>query len=68
MNPDGYEKSAVNNMTGFNNAEYLLAHGTGDDNGNEQWDAIDMKYITTLINLLTHLYKYSSFSTFCSIS
>jgi dipeptidyl aminopeptidase len=33
MNPDGYETSAVNNMTGFRNAKYLLAHGTGDDNG-----------------------------------
>ena len=68
MNPDGYEQSAVNNMTGFNNAEYLLAHGTGDDNGNEQRYVIHVKYIAALINLLTHLYKYSSFSTFCSIS
>ncbi|KAI9274596.1 dipeptidyl peptidase IV N-terminal region-domain-containing protein [Phascolomyces articulosus] len=34
LNPEGYEQSAVNNMTGFNNANYLLAHGTGDDNGN----------------------------------
>jgi dipeptidyl aminopeptidase/acylaminoacyl peptidase len=33
LNPDGYETSAVNNMTGFRNAKYLLAHGTGDDNG-----------------------------------
>lgn len=33
LNPAGYEKSAVNNMTGFENAKYLLAHGTGDDNG-----------------------------------
>lgn len=34
LNVDGYRDSAVNNMTGFNNAKYLLAHGTGDDNGN----------------------------------
>lgn len=34
LNLDGYTNSAVNNMTGFNNAKYLLAHGTGDDNGN----------------------------------
>jgi dipeptidyl aminopeptidase/acylaminoacyl peptidase len=34
LNPQGYEQSAVNNMTGFRNAKYLLAHGTGDDNGN----------------------------------
>lgn len=33
LNPEGYEKSAVNNMTGFENADYLLIHGTGDDNG-----------------------------------
>lgn len=33
LNPEGYESSSVNNMTGFNNAKYLLAHGTGDDNG-----------------------------------
>ena len=31
-NPEGYERSAVNNMTGFGNADFLLAHGTGDDN------------------------------------
>lgn len=34
LNPDGYEKSAVRNMTGFNHTQYLLVHGTGDDNGN----------------------------------
>ncbi|KAI8997251.1 dipeptidyl peptidase IV N-terminal region-domain-containing protein, partial [Pilobolus umbonatus] len=33
LNPDGYETSAVRNMTGFHNAKYLLIHGTGDDNG-----------------------------------
>jgi hypothetical protein len=33
MNPDGYNQSAVNNMTGFENTRYLLVHGTGDDNG-----------------------------------
>jgi dipeptidyl aminopeptidase len=33
MNADGYTQSAINNMTGFNNAQYLLVHGTGDDNG-----------------------------------
>lgn len=33
LNPHGYETSAVNNMTGFENVKYLLAHGTGDDNG-----------------------------------
>ncbi|KAI8887317.1 hypothetical protein K501DRAFT_175779, partial [Backusella circina FSU 941] len=33
MNADGYKESAINNMTGFENTRYLLAHGTGDDNG-----------------------------------
>ncbi|KAI8883468.1 hypothetical protein K501DRAFT_333362 [Backusella circina FSU 941] len=32
MNPHGYETSAINNMTGFHHAKYLLIHGTGDDN------------------------------------
>jgi dipeptidyl aminopeptidase len=36
LNPEGYEQSAVNNMTGFKNAKYLLAHGTGDDNGKKK--------------------------------
>jgi dipeptidyl aminopeptidase len=31
-NPDGYITSAVNNVTAFNDAEFLLAHGSGDDN------------------------------------
>lgn len=33
LNPQGYVDSAVNNMTGFRDTKYLLAHGTGDDNG-----------------------------------
>ncbi|ORX97732.1 hypothetical protein K493DRAFT_215438, partial [Basidiobolus meristosporus CBS 931.73] len=32
INPVGYRNSAVTNMTGFRNAEFLLIHGTGDDN------------------------------------
>ncbi|ORY39631.1 hypothetical protein BCR33DRAFT_720079 [Rhizoclosmatium globosum] len=32
LNPKGYETSAVANMTGFKKAEFLLVHGTGDDN------------------------------------
>ena len=31
-NPVGYITSAVNNVTAFNDAEFLLAHGSGDDN------------------------------------
>jgi len=31
-NPDGYYRSSVHNMTAFKNVDFLLAHGTGDDN------------------------------------
>jgi dipeptidyl aminopeptidase B len=30
MNPIGYEDSTVSNMTGFQHADFLLIHGTGD--------------------------------------
>lgn len=33
LNPFGYNISAVQNMTGFGNVNFLLAHGTADDNG-----------------------------------
>jgi dipeptidyl aminopeptidase len=33
LNPDGYVRSAVNNMTGFQDTNFMLVHGTGDDNG-----------------------------------
>lgn len=32
-NPIGYAQSGVNNVTGFESADFLLAAGTGDDNG-----------------------------------
>jgi dipeptidyl aminopeptidase len=31
-NPGGYITSAVNNVTAFSDAHFLLAHGSGDDN------------------------------------
>jgi dipeptidyl aminopeptidase len=31
-NKAGYDKTAVNNMEGFKHADYLLLHGSGDDN------------------------------------
>lgn len=31
-NPIGYHDAAINNVTSFNHADYLLAHGSGDDN------------------------------------
>ncbi len=33
-NKDGYEESAVRKMKGFQKNDYLLIHGTADDNGN----------------------------------
>ena len=32
QNPDGYNASAISNVTGFHNAHFLLAHGTADIN------------------------------------
>ena len=32
-NEGGYFNSSITNVTGFNHADFLLAHGSGDDNG-----------------------------------
>ena len=32
-NEAGYLNSSITNVTGFNHADFLLAHGSGDDNG-----------------------------------
>ncbi|KAH0583152.1 hypothetical protein H2248_011035 [Termitomyces sp. 'cryptogamus'] len=31
-NPGGYINASISNLTGFHNVNYLLAHGSGDDN------------------------------------
>lgn len=31
-NPGGYMNASIHNMTGFHNVNFLLAHGSGDDN------------------------------------
>ncbi|RPD57299.1 dipeptidyl aminopeptidase [Lentinus tigrinus ALCF2SS1-7] len=31
-NPDGYITASISNVTGFHHADFLLAHGSGDDN------------------------------------
>jgi len=31
-NPTGYVTASISNVTGFHNIDFLLAHGTGDDN------------------------------------
>lgn len=33
LNEEGYTNSSVRNMEGFKHSEYLLVHGTADDNG-----------------------------------
>lgn len=32
LNPDGYVNASISNVTGFQHADYLLLHGSGDDN------------------------------------
>ena len=32
-NPSGYVNASISNVEGFKNVDFLLAHGTGDDNG-----------------------------------
>lgn len=32
VNPGGYVNASISNVTGFHNVNYLLAHGSGDDN------------------------------------
>jgi dipeptidyl aminopeptidase len=54
LNPDGYEKSAVRNMTGFNHTQYLLVHGTGDDNGNT---TISFALSGGRVLKLTHIFR-----------
>lgn len=60
LNPNGYEQSSIHNMTGFRNAKYLLAHGTGDDNGKYSLYKGDFAQLM--------IYPYSSFPTYCCFS
>ncbi|ORX53155.1 hypothetical protein DM01DRAFT_1051770 [Hesseltinella vesiculosa] len=46
MNPEGYQRSAVTNMTGFANTKFLLVHGTADDNVHFQNTAILVDRLT----------------------
>jgi len=32
LNPGGYVNASISNVTGFDNIDFLLAHGSGDDN------------------------------------
>ncbi|KAF7724474.1 hypothetical protein EC973_000983 [Apophysomyces ossiformis] len=59
LNPQGYVDSAVNNMTGFENAKYLLVHGTGDDNVHFQHSAV---LVDKLTQANVHNYRVQFFS------
>jgi dipeptidyl aminopeptidase B len=32
LNPGGYVNASISNVTGFKDVDFLLAHGSGDDN------------------------------------
>lgn len=32
INPDGYVTASISNVSAFNDVDFLLAHGSGDDN------------------------------------
>ncbi|KAH8925693.1 hypothetical protein BT69DRAFT_1331937 [Atractiella rhizophila] len=46
LNPEGYEKAAVVNMDGFKQLDFVLAHGTGDDNVHFQNSAVLLDRLT----------------------
>ncbi|KAF9200764.1 hypothetical protein BGZ49_009007 [Haplosporangium sp. Z 27] len=58
-NLEGYETTAVSNMTGFANSEFLLIHGTGDDNVHIQNSFVLMDRLTVAGN---HRYKSHFFT------
>lgn len=55
----GYDTTMVSNMTGFNNSEFLLIHGTGDDNVHVQNSYVLMDRLTLAGN---HRYKSHFFT------
>ncbi|KAG0317535.1 hypothetical protein BGZ99_006222 [Dissophora globulifera] len=59
VNLAGYEATAVTNMTGFENSEFLLVHGTGDDNVHIQNSFVLMDRLTLAGN---HKFKSHFFT------
>ncbi|KAG0202125.1 hypothetical protein BGX28_005267 [Mortierella sp. GBA30] len=55
----GYEATAVTNMTGFNNSDFFLVHGTGDDNVHVQNSFVLIDRLTLASN---HRYKSHFFT------
>ncbi|KAF9980325.1 hypothetical protein BGZ65_005231 [Modicella reniformis] len=58
-NLKGYETTAVTDMTGFNNTDFLLVHGTGDDNVHVQNAMVLIDRLTLAGN---HRYKSHFFT------
>ncbi|KAK9759902.1 Dipeptidyl peptidase 4, partial [Basidiobolus ranarum] len=58
-NPEGYEASKIRNMTGFHHANYLLIHGTGDDNVHFQ---NSLNLVDTLTAAKVHRYRFQAFT------
>ncbi|TPX38296.1 hypothetical protein SmJEL517_g00090 [Synchytrium microbalum] len=53
INPEGYKKSAVRNMTGFKNAKFLLVHGSADDNVHFQ-NSLRLLWLLTEEHVVTY--------------
>lgn len=55
-NPEGYNKSAINRLKGFNHTRFLLAAGTGDDNVHIQHSA-NLVYKLTRAKISTDMFR-----------
>ncbi|KAK9686184.1 Dipeptidyl peptidase 4 [Basidiobolus ranarum] len=58
-NPEGYEASKIRNMTGFHHADYLLIHGTGDDNVHFQ---NSLNLVDSFTMARVHRYRFQAFT------
>ncbi|CAB5379362.1 unnamed protein product [Rhizophagus irregularis] len=60
QNPNGYEHSAITNMTGFDNAKFLLVHGTGDVHFQNTANLIDRLTLASVHNYRVQFYTDSN--------